>query len=140
MNAFYPNQGGEIVTPDDLLKVYEPDYGAFIGRAKALARQEGVYLLMVIFRANENGVTLVRASRLGLSSAVDSFGRMLSIMDDASADQRVMETQVTASGVRTIYATIGDALTWLCTAGLIGMIVRGILGQSLITGQRLVRV
>jgi apolipoprotein N-acyltransferase len=38
-----------------------------------------------VFRAIENGVSMFRASRFGLSSAEDPYGRILALMDDASA-------------------------------------------------------
>ena len=82
---------------------------------------------MATFRAIENGVSLVRASRLGLSSAVDPYGRILGIMDDATAEQRVMVAQVPVGGVRTVYTRIGDLFAWLCAAGLLGVIAWGIL-------------
>lgn len=82
---------------------------------------------MAIFRAIENGVSMVRASRFGLSSAVDPYGRILALMDDATAEQRAMVAQVPVSGVGTIYSRIGDLFAWLCAAGLVGMIVSVIL-------------
>lgn len=82
---------------------------------------------MAVFRAIENGVSMARASRFGLSSAVDPYGRILALMDDSSAEQRVMVAQVPISGVRTIYARIGDLFAWLCAAGLVGAIAWGIL-------------
>lgn len=78
---------------------------------------------MATFRAIENGVSIVRASRLGLSSAVDPYSRILALMDDTATDPPIMVAQVPTRGVRTLYARIGDTFAWLCAAGLIGMIV-----------------
>jgi len=70
------------------------------------------------FRAIENGFSLVRESSKGLSIAVDYEGRVLSASDYFSTDQQVMVAYVPMSGVRTIYATIGDLFAWLCIIGL----------------------
>jgi apolipoprotein N-acyltransferase len=80
------------------------------------------HALMAEFRAIENGVSLVRPVRWGVSRVVDPYGRVLAEMDEFSAEQRVMMAQVPFSGVPTIYTRIGDLFAWLCIAGLLGAI------------------
>lgn len=75
---------------------------------------------MAAFRAIENGVSLIRPARGGVSSAIDPFGRVLAVMDEFTTGQRIMVAQVPDSGVPTIYAGIGDLFAWLCVAGLLG--------------------
>jgi apolipoprotein N-acyltransferase len=82
---------------------------------------------MAVFRALENGVSMVRPARRGVPAAVDPYGRTLAIMDESVAEQLVMVAQVPVRGVRTIYAGIGDLFTWLCAAGLVGAVAWGIL-------------
>jgi apolipoprotein N-acyltransferase len=41
-------------------------------------------------RAIENGVSMVRPARWGISSAVDAYGLTLATMDEFTAEQRVM--------------------------------------------------
>jgi apolipoprotein N-acyltransferase len=77
---------------------------------------------IAVFRAIENGVSLVRASRWGVSGAVDANGRALAQMDHFTADQRIMVAQVPTAGVRTLYARVGDLFAWLCLAGLLAAI------------------
>jgi apolipoprotein N-acyltransferase len=101
-----------------LVPVAEPEPPANVGL---------MHHRMATFRAIENGVPLVRASRLGFSSAVDLCGRILAWMDDAASESPVMVAQVPINSERTIYATIGDAFAWLCAAGFLGMSVWGIL-------------
>jgi apolipoprotein N-acyltransferase len=84
--------------------------------------------VQAVFRAVENGVSMLRAARWGLSSGVDPLGRTLAIMDDALAVHKVMVAQIPTSGVATIYARIGDLFAWLCVAGLLGAIVLGLFG------------
>ncbi|MFN0315904.1 MAG: apolipoprotein N-acyltransferase [Burkholderiales bacterium] len=75
------------------------------------------------FRAIENGVTLVRATRWGLSAAVDPYGRLLGQLDAFSAPNQNMVAQVPVSGARTIYARFGDWFAWLCVAGFLALLV-----------------
>ena len=75
---------------------------------------------MAEFRAIENGATLFRITRWGGSGAVDPYGRRLAWMDDFGAEDNVMVAQVPVrSGVRTLYALIGDAFAWACVAALV---------------------
>ena len=84
---------------------------------------------MAVFRAVENGASLVRATRWGNSTAVDSFGRTLAIMDSFSSAQNMMVAEVPISGVRTIYSKLGDWFAWLCIAGLLGLVGFAITGN-----------
>jgi apolipoprotein N-acyltransferase len=82
--------------------------------------------VQAVFRAVENGVSMLRAARWGLSSAVDPLGRTLATMDDSLATQKVMVAQLPTKGVATIYSRIGDLFAWLCVAGLLGAVVLGL--------------
>ena len=84
--------------------------------------------VQAVFRAVENGVSMLRAARWGLSSAVDPLGRTLATMDDSLATQKVIVAQLPTKGVATIYSSIGDLFAWLCVAGLLGAIVLGLFG------------
>lgn len=77
---------------------------------------------MAEFRAIENGVSMVRPARWGISSAVDPYGRTLARMDEFTVEQRVMVALVPYARVRTLYPHIGDLFAWLCVAGLMGAI------------------
>lgn len=83
---------------------------------------------MAEFRAIENGVSLVRATRWGISTAVDAFGRTSAATDSFSALQDVMVAQVPLRGIPTLYAKLGDWFVWLCMAGLAGMTAWSLLG------------
>ncbi len=71
------------------------------------------------FRAIENGFSLVRQTRAGLSMTVDYEGRVLAVSDYFSSDQQVMIASVPIHGVHTIYAVIGDLFAWLSLMGLV---------------------
>jgi apolipoprotein N-acyltransferase len=87
---------------------------------------------MHVFRAIENGVTLVRPTRQGLSIATDYLGRVLGQADSFTTAKTVMVAAVPTQGVPTIYARIGDSFAYLCVAGLV------ILAGAALSRQRVV--
>jgi apolipoprotein N-acyltransferase len=84
---------------------------------------------MAIYRAIENGVSLVRQGSNGMSMATDPYGRVVGVMDHFVASERVMVAQVPTQGVFTLYSVIGDLFGWLAVVGLgaitIWVVVRG---------------
>jgi len=81
---------------------------------------------MAVFRAIENGFSMVRQTGNGLSIAVDYQGRTLASMDQFTSDQQVLSAQIPSHRVRTIYAALGDWLAWLSIFGLIVLIWRAL--------------
>lgn len=77
---------------------------------------------MAVFRAIENGVSLVRVGDNELSIVTDPYGRVLASMDYFTAGERVIVAQVPTAHVSTIYSLIGDLIGWLSVAGLIGVV------------------
>ncbi|MEV5499861.1 nitrilase-related carbon-nitrogen hydrolase [Nonomuraea fuscirosea] len=76
-----------------------------------------------VFRAVENGYTLLRPADEGLSEAVDPHGRVLATADSFATDQVSMVAYLRAQVVRTVYGTVGDLFSWLCLTGLAVVIV-----------------
>jgi apolipoprotein N-acyltransferase len=72
---------------------------------------------MAVFRAVENGVSLVRQAKNGLSIATDPYGRTLATMDHFTASERLMVAQVPTTGVTTVYSVIGDLFGWATVIG-----------------------
>jgi apolipoprotein N-acyltransferase len=73
-----------------------------------------------IFRAIENGVSLVRHDNdTGLSFAADPYGRILAANDNYRATEKVIVAQVPTHGVFTLYSVIGDLFGWLTVAGFV---------------------
>ena len=113
---------------------YEMDFPQLIqqvGRAKAdllltpasdWKTIKHLHFQMAVFRAVENGVSMVRATKSGLSGAVDAFGRTLAVTDHFSPGAQIMIVQVPLRHVSTIYARVGDLFAWLCVASLLIMI------------------
>jgi apolipoprotein N-acyltransferase len=74
---------------------------------------------MAVYRAIENGFSMVRQTWNGLSIAVDYLGRTVAAMDHFTTDDHTMISQIPVKGVTTVYAVIGDLFAWLCIAGLL---------------------
>lgn len=79
--------------------------------------------ISAVFRAVENGVPMVRATRWGLSAAVDPYGRALAQLDPFIAPSQAMVAQVPLGGVPTLYGRFGDWFAWLCLAGILALSV-----------------
>ena len=82
-----------------------------------------VHVQMAVFRAIENGVSLVRPAASGLSSAVDPWGRILGMSDHFSAGDGTMTAQVPVGHVSTLYAKTGDLFAWFCVLGVLAAAV-----------------
>jgi apolipoprotein N-acyltransferase len=77
---------------------------------------------MAVFRAIENGVSIVRQADNGLSMATDPHGRVLAQVDHFTSSERVMVAQVPTQGVSTLYPVVGDMFGWLSIVG-VGVLV-----------------
>lgn len=71
---------------------------------------------MAVFRAVENGFTLLRPTSNGRSIAVDTRGRVLARLD---FPEDAMIADVSTVPVRTLYGMAGDWFSWLCIAALV---------------------
>jgi apolipoprotein N-acyltransferase len=78
-----------------------------------------VHTHMAVFRAIENGMSLVRQTDNGLSIAVDPYGRVLAQTDFFGATDLTMVAQVPARHVPTLYTAFGRWFEWLCLAGFL---------------------
>jgi apolipoprotein N-acyltransferase len=82
---------------------------------------------MAEFRAIENGMSLVRQVDLGLSSAVDPYGRVLAQTDFFASTDRTMVAQVPVKHVATIYTAFGRWFEWLCLFGFLVVVARAVI-------------
>jgi len=92
-----------------------------------------IHSQMAVFRAIENGMSVVRQTDLGLSIAVDPYGRVLAQTDFFGSTDRTMVAQVPARHVATIYTAFGRWLEWLCLVGFL------YLGARALTARRQVK-
>jgi len=82
---------------------------------------------MAVFRAVENGTSLVRQTDNGLSIAVDPYGRVLAQTDFFGSTDRTMVAQVPTQHVATIYTAFGRWFEWLCLFGFLIMVARAVI-------------
>lgn len=84
---------------------------------------------MAVFRAVENGVSLVRHAKNGLSITTDPYGRTLATLDHFTASERLMVAQVPTKGVTTVYSVIGDLLGWVTGISFLFLVCLAIFGD-----------
>ena len=65
---------------------------------------------MAAYRAIEQGHSILRSTRFGLSAAINPYGEMLSQMSSYDNNNKIMISQLPRKGIRTIYSIIGDVL------------------------------
>lgn len=85
---------------------------------------------MATYRVIENGFSLLRPAGAGLSTITDYQGRILATQNFFTNTDGIMMTTVPIHGVTTVYSRIGDLFAYLCTAGLVFLIVWVLLRRS----------
>ena len=72
-----------------------------------------------VYRAIENGTSLIRPTGDGISLMTDYQGRVIASQNYSASNNGILLANVPTQGVRTIYSHIGDAFAYLCTIGLL---------------------
>jgi apolipoprotein N-acyltransferase len=93
--------------------------------------KEELHNEMAVFRAIENGASLVRPADHALSSISDPYGRILAEMPYDPAGNMVMTADVPTQGVTTVYSRIGDAFAY---ATIVGFLILAI--TAIVAGRR----
>ena len=76
-----------------------------------------------MFRAIENGCSMLRTTLEGLTMGADYQGRVLSQLDFyKTLENRTIITELPVKGVKTIYSRAGDWFAWLCVIMLVSFI------------------
>lgn len=78
---------------------------------------------MAAFRAVEQGHTVLRSTRFGLSAAITPYGEMVSQMSSFDNNDKIMYAKLSAKGVTTLYSLIQDSFVYLCIGFLLSFIV-----------------
>ena len=73
-----------------------------------------VHTQMATLRAIENGHSLLRSTRFGLSAGVDPYGRILGQLSYFDSEEKVLITRLPVKGTRTIYTFVGEAFLGIC--------------------------
>jgi apolipoprotein N-acyltransferase len=77
-----------------------------------------IHSRMALYRAVENGFSLLLHASNSLSLACDYQGRVYGVMDHYHATDRVLVAQLPTKGVRTIYSQGGYLFPWVSILGL----------------------
>jgi apolipoprotein N-acyltransferase len=97
--------------------------GLLLVPASDRAEDDPIHTQMAVFRAIENGHSLVRQAEGNVSLAVDPYGRVLAQTDFFDATDRTLVAQVPTAHVDTIYASFGRWLGWVCLGGFLVLVV-----------------
>jgi apolipoprotein N-acyltransferase len=82
-----------------------------------------VHTEMAAFRAVEQGHSVLRSTRFGLSAAITPYGEMVSQMSSFDGNDKIMYSQLPTKGVTTLYSIIQDSFVYLCIGFLLLFIV-----------------
>lgn len=74
---------------------------------------------VAVFRGIENGCSILRQTRNGLSIITDPRGKIISQMDHFTTDSWIMSGNVPNKKIWTLYPLIGDLFGWLAIVGLV---------------------
>ena len=117
-DADYPELMREAATKGaDLMLVPANDWEGF----------EHLHAENVVFRAVENGYSVLRQSSHGVSTVVDGQGRILrSVNYFTAADPTIIAQIPHEARTPTMYSRVGDVFAWLCMAGTILLVVKSL--------------
>lgn len=78
---------------------------------------------MACFRAIEQGHSIVRSTRFGLSAAINPYGEITAFMSSFDKNDKIMISNLPLKKVKTLYARTGDVFVFGC----IGFLVVGLI-------------
>jgi apolipoprotein N-acyltransferase len=73
-----------------------------------------VHTEMAAFRAVEQGHSILRSTRFGLSAAITPYSEMTAQMTSFNTNDKIMYAHLPAKGVTTLYSIIHDTFVYLC--------------------------
>ncbi len=101
----------------DIVAVPSPDWRGI----------DPLHTRMAAFRAVEQGHSVIRSTRFGLSASISPYGDMISKMSSFDNNNKIMTTRLPAKGIVTVYSIIGDIFVYFC----IGFILLFLMNISL---------
>jgi apolipoprotein N-acyltransferase len=75
---------------------------------------EPLHTRMAAFRAIEQGHSIVRSTRFGLSAIISPYGEMIGQSSSFDTNNKILISNVPAKGVSTLYSVIGDLFVYMC--------------------------
>ena len=121
--------------PGLLREIGKDEVDILLGPALDWKGLDPMHSRISVFRAIENGFSLIRSNGGGLSISTDFQGRTISGLDVHTSQNRIMISDIPIKGVTTLYSKTGDIFAWLCVLGLVSFFVRLILLRWQKTGK-----
>jgi apolipoprotein N-acyltransferase len=75
-----------------------------------------VHTEMAAFRAIEQGHSIIRSTRFGLSAAINPYGEMVAKMSSFDDNNKIMLATLPKKGITTLYSVLGDLFVYLLVA------------------------
>ncbi|MBK8144760.1 MAG: hypothetical protein IPK62_07050 [Bacteroidetes bacterium] len=69
---------------------------------------------MATFRAIEQGYSLIRSTRFGLSAAINPLGEMIAQQSSFDRHNKIMTAELPTGRIKTLYGVIGDSFIFGC--------------------------
>ena len=79
---------------------------------------------MAAFRAIEQGYSLLRSTRFGLSAAINPLGEMTAQQSSFDIHDKIMLAELPAKKTATLYSVIGDSFVYVCFGLLVLLITK----------------
>ena len=73
-----------------------------------------IHTKMAAFRAIEQGHSVLRSTRFGLSAAITPYGEMIAQQSSFDNNDKIMIADLPARGITTVYSIIGDSFILVC--------------------------
>ena len=85
-----------------------------------------LHATIAVFRGIENGCSIVRQTRNGLSFMTDPRGKIITKMDHFETNSWIMSGQVPNKKMWTLYPIIGDLFGWLSILGFLFLLIKSL--------------
>lgn len=105
--------------PNIVRQVGKQQTNILLSPSKEWAGINPLHAEMVVFRAIENGVSVIRQTDEGLSIVVDGYGRTLASGEGLAGNGNYLLADVPTSSPTTIYPLIGDVIGIFSVIGLL---------------------
>jgi len=86
-----------------------------------------------VYRAIENGFSMIRPTSKGISLAVDPLGRELARGEYYTTDRLTIVAEIPVQALPTLYSQIGDVFAYACILTLIAVIIVRFVGRQRVT-------
>lgn len=83
-----------------------------------------VHSRMAAYRAVEQGHSILRSTRFGLSAAITPYGEFTAQMSSFDRNDKVMMAHLPVKGVTTVYSVIGDIFVYACVGWMLWFLIR----------------